>query len=115
MEYERTLFENLPSDATPEAIETTAERLERHTFEPLLLLEVPNFIRLRKNELLSEYDRMRALTAEAPELQAIRHLTWRESIERQLGLLLYHYKLLCRLREGDSEAWDLINELYEDD
>lgn len=115
MEYERSLFENLPQDASLEVIEATAKRLERHSYQPLLLLEVNNFIRLKKEEILLEYDRLRALSASSPELKAIRHLTWQESVERQLGLLLHHYRLLCRLREGDAEAWDVINELYEDD
>lgn len=34
---------------------------------------------------------------------------------RHLQLLLYHYNLLCRLRDDEAEAWDEVNELYEDD
>jgi len=30
-------------------------------------------------------------------------------------LLIYHYGLLCRLRTDDPAAWDIVNELYEDD
>jgi hypothetical protein len=32
-----------------------------------------------------------------------------------LNLLLYHYRLLRRLRDDEPEAWDEVNELMEDD
>ena len=33
----------------------------------------------------------------------------------QIGLLVHHFKLLCRLRQDDPEAWDEVDELYGDD
>ena len=33
----------------------------------------------------------------------------------QVSMLVNAAELLCRLRADDPEAWDLINELYDDD
>lgn len=115
MRYPRVLFEHLPADAPDELIETTAVSLERHPYTPLMLLDVPGFLRMRKGEVLAEYDRLVALGPEDPELMAVNGQDPAVTVERQLGLLLYHYGLLCRLRLSDAEAWDVVHELYEDD
>ena len=115
MHYTRRLFEELPEDATDEQIRLASEGLERHHYEPLMILAVPGFITWRKADILAEYDRLVALEANAPELSAVIGSTPSEVVEKQLGMLLYHYDLLCRLRLGEAEAWDVVNELYEDD
>ena len=66
-----------------------------------MLLDVPGF-RMRKG-VLAEYDRLRP-GPEAPELMAVNGQDPAVTVERQLGLLLYHYGLLCRLRLSDAEA-----------
>ena len=32
-----------------------------------------------------------------------------------MKIMLYHFKLLTRLRKNEPEAWDEVNELYEED
>ncbi|MDD2297237.1 MAG: hypothetical protein WCS59_05250 [Sphaerochaetaceae bacterium] len=115
MPYIRTQFEQLPEDASAQAIESTAEGLERYHFEPFLILDAPDFIHWRKKDMLAEYDRLTTLSPDAPELTAVVGSTPSQVVEKQLGLLLYHYHLLCRLRTDDASAWDVVHELYEDD
>lgn len=115
MQYTRTLFENLPNDATDEQIRLAVEGLERHHYEPLMILLAPGFITWKKADMLAEYDRLVSLPEDDPELAAVIGTSPAEVVEKQLGMLLYHYELLCRLRLGEAEAWDVVNELYEDD
>jgi hypothetical protein len=115
MEYDRTVFEQLPEDAAALKIKRTAEGLNRYHYEPLLLLDAPDFIHWKKEDMLAEYDRVTALSLDAPELTAVVGSTPSEVIEKQLSMLLYHYNLLCRLRADDATAWDIVHELYEDD
>ncbi len=65
--------------------------------------------------MLNEWDRLMALPSTSNELQQVGSMAPAEVVERQLKMLHYHYTLLCRLRVGDAEAWDVIHELYEDD
>lgn len=115
MKYTRRMFEQLPEDATDEQIRLAAESLERHHYEPMTILRVPGFTLWKKQDVLREYDRLTKLSADSPELTAVVGSTPEKAVEKQLGMLLYHYELICRLRLGDAEAWDVVNELYEDD
>jgi len=115
MKFTRTKFEALPEDASDDLIESTAASLERHPYTPLMILEVPNFLRWRKNNVLDEFDRLLELPHDAPELKAVIGQEPTTIIEKQLGFLYYHYELLCRLRLSDAHAWDVVHELYEDD
>ena len=115
MRYTRNQFEQLPEDATDEQIRLAVEGLERHHYEPLMILKAPGFIQWRKRDVLSEFDRLASLPSAHPELVAVSDMRAAEVVEKQMGLLLYHYELLCRLRLGDAEAWDVVHELYEDD
>ena len=94
--------ESLPSDADRSAINETARVLRDMNYSPTLLLEVPGFLEFTKNDLLQELARVRALPA--PEIN-----------QKHCELLVYHYELLQRLRRNDPDAWDIVNELYEDD
>ena len=115
MEYSREMFENLPDDATAEKIRLTAEGLARHNYDPLMILSAPGFLQWKKADVLREYDRLVGLKSDDPELVAVVGEPAESLVEKQLGLLLYHYNLLCRLRAGEAAAWDVVNELYEDD
>ena len=115
MHYSRRVFEQLPEDATDEQVRLAAEGLERHHYEPMMILPAPGFITWRKQDILKEYDRLVALPADASELVAVIGSEPAEVVEKQLSMLLYHYELLCRLRLGEAEAWDVVHELYEDD
>ncbi len=112
---ERTLFEQLPPDASQKEINYTGEGLERYHYQPTLLLSAPNFIYWKKEDMLKEYERLMALEHDDSELREVKDLAPEVVIKKQLQMLHYHYSLLCRLRKGEAEAWDVIHELYEDD
>lgn len=102
-EYTQTILhkiEALPPDADPTAIEEAATELELMNYSPLLLNDVPNFLRIQKAELVQ----LIIDVAAEPK-----------TTEQHLSLLHYHYALLQRLRRREPEAWDEIHELMEDD
>ncbi len=115
MKNVREMLENVPSDASAEQIEKTARDLENKSYEPMLLIDAPGFLRWKKEDLLNEYERLIALEEDDDAVMAIDDMYLDDVIEKQLGLLIYHYELLCELREGDADAWDQIHELMEDD
>lgn len=115
MRYNRNDFENLPNDVSDEQIEMTVEALKRHHYDPILILDAPNFLSWKKSDLLKEYDRLMKLKPEDKEVSSVADYEPQEVIEKQISLLHYNYELLCRLRDEEAEAWDLVNELYEDD
>ena len=112
----RNKYEALPEDAPAMQIELTAESLERRNYAPNLLLKVPNFNRLTKIDMLSEFDRVAALAPTSKELKSVIAINDpTEVAKKHLLTLLNQYQLLCNLRKGLASAWDVINELYEDD
>ena len=70
-------------------------------WQPTLLADPPDFLTLTKDKLKAFIEQ---LTANSKDLT-----------EQHLSLLLYHYRLLQKLRNDEPEAWDEINELMEDD
>jgi nicotinamidase/pyrazinamidase len=114
-EYSRRIFEALPEDVSKEQVERTVVSLERHHYDPLMILTAPGFLHWTKAEVLREYDRLSLKKLDDPELMAVLGESAESVVNKQLGLLLYHYNLLCRLRLGEASAWDVVNELYEDD
>lgn len=109
-------YEALGPDATDEQIRLAVENLERRQFMPTLILAVPNFLHLKRADMLAEFDRIVALEEDSPELTAVTGLSDPEEVKKKhLGVLLHQYNLLCGLRVGDGDAWIIINELYEDD
>ncbi|HKL57002.1 MAG TPA: hypothetical protein VJ854_01275 [Sphaerochaeta sp.] len=112
----RKKYEALPEDAPARQIELTAESLERRHYTPPLLLKTPNFSRLSKADMLAEFDRVVALDSSSKELKSVVAIKDPAEIqEKHLSALLNQYQLLCNLRKGLASAWDVINELYEDD
>lgn len=112
----RKKYEALPEDAPAMQIELTAESLERRNYTPNILLKVPNFKRMTKADILAEFDRVAALPPTSEELKSVVAIKDpSEVIEKHLLTLLNQYVLLCNLRKGLASAWDVINELYEDD
>ena len=112
----RKKYEELPEDAPAMQIKLTAESLERRNYTPTLLLKVPNYNRMTKADMLAEFDRVAALPLTSPELKSVVAIDDpKEVVQKHLGSLLNNYLLLCNLRKGLASAWDVINELYEDD
>ncbi len=116
MQYTLQMFEQLSEDADDKDIERTARDLLKLHWEPMLLLPVTNFVNWKKQDMIDEYIRLTHLKEDD---ETFAHLGEEfdvdEIVERQLGMLLYYYEILCELRLGDAEAWDMIHELYEDD
>ena len=99
----RNQIEQLPDDAAPDPIEKTARHLETLTYEPMLIVQPPDFLRITKSRLL---DFIEELTENPGET---------EVTQQHLNLLVHHYKLLQRLRRDDPDAWEEISELMEED
>lgn len=106
----------LPEEAGEEQIRQTKVDLERRSFTPAFLLPVKNFLTMTKQELKQEIDRVLNLDESYLVKRAGGFSNDPKKIRcAQINLLLYYYHLLARLRLNIPEAWDEINELYEDD
>ena len=112
----RQALARLPADADDARIAVTRRDLERRSFSPAFLLPVRNFLSMKRADLEKAVDQV--LTADDQYL-AKRLGSYSSDPERirwtQVSLLIYYYDLLSRLRMDVPEAWDEINELYEDD
>ena len=115
MKYTLEMFEQLPEDASDAMIERTARDLAKHNYEPLLLLDAPDFLYWKKEDIINEAFRLMNLNEDDESFSPLEDMDAEEIIEQQLGMLLYYYEILTELRDGDAEAWDLVHELYEDD
>ncbi len=114
-QWEQAL-EAFPADAVAEKIESTARVLEGMNYEPVLLLKTPGFLRMGKRALCDEIGRVVDLLPEQMLAAGFGlGANYEEWKARHIQLLLYHYGLLCRLRDDEPAAWDTIYELYEDD
>jgi len=110
------VLKEFPNDAPAAKIEETARTLEGMNYEPVLLLKTPGFLRMNRKELETEIERVNQMTTQEMMLEGFsENAHFNEFKIKHLQLLIYHYGLLCRLRTDDPEAWDVINELYEDD
>ncbi|WP_372797475.1 hypothetical protein [Pontiella sp.] len=106
MDFIQQVMKELPDDATDAQIKNTAKILDGKYFEPMLLIPTPGFVRMKKADIRNELQRvLRIPSSEVSDAYKSKHTE----------LLLYYYDLLCRLRLDQAEAWDTINELYEDD
>lgn len=109
-------FLELPENPTNEQIEQTASTLEGYHWEPVMILKAPNFVRWRKEDMIKEKERLLSLDPTTDtEISAVLNCSSDEVVQKHLSMLLYHYEILHRLRLGESEAWDIVFELYEDD
>jgi DNA-binding MarR family transcriptional regulator len=106
----------LPDVQDAARIQQTAARLKGLHFTPTLMLPVAGFLHFSKTDLLAEIDRVTALTEQDMREQGVEVKEDMSDIKlEQIGMLVYHFKLLTRLRQDLPEAWDEIDELYGDD
>ena len=103
----------LPDDHTAEIIEQTAIRLEGLNYAPSVITPNRAFLRMDKQGMLAEVDRI----VEMPEDEACALAPGDEKKCEDLRLqfmkvILFYYQKLLRLRDGDAEEWDEIDELY---
>lgn len=104
------------TDAPAAKIESTARDLEAVSYEPVLLLKTPGFLRMTHKDLEREVARVHEMTTKEMMAEGFaENASFNEFKAKHLQLLIYHYGLLCRLRTDDPVAWDTVNELYEDD
>jgi trans-2-enoyl-CoA reductase len=112
----KKVLKEFPEDASADVIESTASRLEGMSYEPVLLLKTPCFLRMARKDLEAEIQRVNEMTTQEMMAEGFAaNANFNEFKAKHLQLLVYHYNLLCRLRNDDPAAWDTINELYEDD
>ena len=83
-------------------------------YTPTLLTDFPGFLRVDSGAFFTRVEEV--LNAPDVNPEDLPPDETQDSFrERQVSMLIYHYKLLNRLRQGEPEAWDEINELMEDD
>lgn len=93
---------SLPEDAEKDAIDQTRRELEGYNWSPMLTVDLPDFLSATKTDLVRF---LKDLTSE--QLQEMHH--------EDLSLIVYHYKLLQKLRRHEPESWDYITELMVED
>lgn len=113
MNLEKALHDLIITD-DPEKIRKTADVLKGMRYAPILLSDFDDFLSVDSARFFPELEKI-LNSPDLPEQELPSGLNQVEFREKKAGLLLYHYKLLNRLRRGEPEAWDEINELMEDD
>lgn len=110
------VLKDFPGDTPTGKIEETAKTLEGLSYEPVLLLKTPGFLRMDREDLEAEILRVNNMSdAEMMSEGFAADANFNVFKAKHLQLLIYHYNLLCRLRADEPRAWDTIKELYEDD
>ncbi len=100
-------------DLAGNIVEQTAIRLKGLNFSPPVITPLDVFIRMQRQDLLTEIDRILAM----PDAQACAlapdNTQKCEDLRLQfIAVLIYYYKKLVQLRQGNPEAWDEVDELY---
>lgn len=102
--------------ADDKRIEQVALDLERTNYEPMFLLPVEGFLRMSKQEIIKEAERIRDMETGEIDAHEFQHRDDPDKVRvEQLNMLKRNYSLLSRLRADEPEAWDEVHELYEDD
>jgi len=112
----RQEVKQLKDDASDSAVEETAKNLERAGYQPPFLMDIPGFIRMRKEDIFHHIGRIADMKDDKFKNMPMTQDKTVEEVKRLLiQMLIQHFSLLVRLRRDEPEAWDEINELYEDD
>lgn len=100
----------------PEKIESTARELEAVSYSPLFLIELKGFLRYTKKDAVWAIEHIYEYRSKALKKTPLGKDYGAAEIKiKALLFFLKEFELLQQLREGKPEAWDEINELYEDD
>lgn len=107
---------NLTENSDQESIKVAAKALKAMNYTPTLLFDTPHFLDFAKQDLLNEINHVADLTKkDASFLKLEDDIDFNEVKLTHIRLLINHFKLLTRLRNDEDEAWEEVNELYEDD
>jgi hypothetical protein len=94
-------------------VEGTASRLEGLNFGPPVITDIGTFLRMRRQDLLLEIDRIVTLPEDVVCSLAPGDTRKCQDLRLQyITVLIFYYKKLLALRQGDSNEWDEIDELY---
>lgn len=94
-------------------IEATAKRLEGLNYTPPIVIPVATFLRLTRDSLLLEIEKLIALPdAEACALAPDNPGKCQDLRIQFVTVLIYYYKKLLQLREGVIEEWEEVDEQY---
>ncbi|QEN08231.1 hypothetical protein EXM22_09610 [Oceanispirochaeta crateris] len=113
MDLDKLLKDLVISD-DPEKIKNTANALKEMRYSPILLSDFEDFLTVDSSRFFPEVESL----LNSPDLpgEFLPPGETQESFrEKKVSILIYHYKLLNRLRRGEPEAWDEVYELMEDD
>ena len=103
----------LQDSSERENIEQTALRLDGLNYAPPIVIPVSDFLRLSSGELLAEIDRIVALPdQEACGLAPDEPQKCQDLRLQCISVLIYYYKQLLLLRQGDPDTWDEVAEIY---
>lgn len=109
----KEMIRNLDDNITTEKREQTAARLEGLNYSPSVITPMAKFLRLDRQGLLDEVDRILALPDQEACALAPDDTRKCEDLRLQfIKVLLYYYEKLILLRKGDGDEWDEIDELY---
>lgn len=96
-----------------ETIEQTAVRLEGLNYAPPIIIPVPEFLRLTSSGLLSEIDKIIAMPdQEACALAPDDSQKCQDLRLQFISVLIYYYRQLVSLRQGNPDSWDEVDEVY---
>ena len=105
--------EEFTEDTSPEIIETTAQRLEALNFTVPIITPLSTFLRLDKQGVIAEIQRIQQMDmVEACAVALDDELKCEDLRIQHITVLLYYYKKLITLRNGNPEEWDEIDELF---
>lgn len=103
----------LVDEFSAEQVEQTAKQLEGLSYTPPVITPVAKFIRLRKNTLIEELERIREMSeAEACALAPGDEKKCDDLRIQHMTVIIFYYKKLLELRGGNPEEWDEVDELY---
>jgi len=105
--------QNLDDSADETLIEETASRLEGLNYAPPVIIDLKQFLRLNRDSLLQEIDRILSMPdAEACALAPDNPAECRDLRLQFISVQIYYYEKLVLLRQGDIDTWEEIDELY---
>lgn len=103
----------LPDYADDDYTEEVALRLEGLNYTPPIITPVREFTRMRKDDVIGEFDRIVAMPeSEACALAPGDSRKCADLRLQYMTVLLYYFTKLTALRAGDAEEWDEVDELY---